>query len=1312
MIDKQVIIVSAIIFFIALLLFASWEYSLSRYYKNTPIIKLSGPSEKNINPPSQLMGSVQTAKELSFSGFKHSTLQQPCTNSIDDKGLANLPTSYLTNCDKTQICGSTTTKGDVCLSKVGYYCKGRLDCYSADNTANPVECVANICVSKTEKLNALCDTNDDCLAPSSMNTQNLSCVNTDDKKRCKYDIFPLSYGCTNDDECYPDSDGNEYRCVEGVGTSYNVTGTGTSSNTIKIDEGMSVYVYSLINYIDGKKVKVTAPDYGPSIFKIEDFDINDFSFSLYNLANKQETISSGYSYNIMFYPSEVQKTCIAAIPANSKISAIENDKIKQVIENNLEKACQTGSGIISLGESSYCLSNEYINNKQQKYTNRSVPGTICDTNNNFMGCCSSTTSKIQQLTCLYNEDLDETTGNNYNFVGNTDYKTVGRCLFPSGNIMSGCNNVLKGCSMPYICYNENSGSVCLQPLNTQECYFDDSCPPGFGCKDKICISEGPNNPAINSETIQDEYGIFYFDPVKNAYSKITIANENSILKILVKGDKYEDLQLVLGQNYINSNVNKICLFRARDSSLYILTHVEGDAYELKIHLMELTNTTETPQIIIDPDDNVFVVLQEKIKTVRKRSYKISQSGTSLTLETPFPNLSKGTKVFYSGTSSTINDKNIYTIDSTGISGNNIKLKDIGSYDPALEGNYIITYDNVLAYPQGTFTNDGGIGYCQDNIDGTNYSWVQTGDMFKLTGSDLGISGSIVGVGPEVVLKKGPSIYFYTEISQYDNYGYYMISDDYNASEGSTPFIENNKYIGQKIQGNDGTSVTLYDGLVSYSMIHIDETSVSSISNSDPYVQKQGGSFAKNGMDVGGVTYAFDSDTKVEFKTYKKNDQNYLLVHSKIETEVNENNIDGTENTITKNIDYVQNIKYSIGSCWDYGYDYQYQNQSSSTCWFNFSYQNNALLPHSKNYFETDGITSGGISFNNINNVYPNIFNIQEDDDLNIYSSVTNNDTTQTGSNINIVNESKFRKIESNFSGNQDPAEKMTFKGIESVFSIPPVPLEGGLVHSMSAIPGENTFIENGTILTFNNSKDIDMILKYGSSEIAIVKEIENLTLAKTDFMFINWFLKSPNNNIVSGTPSVILVITDIVSHEVNLNSERLVCVINRPVDYNVEKNYKFSETKIDNSFDTYIIDSKLTKWNFYLYNYIPLCCRFYKPSGLRSFITSIFDSSPLYTSSKLRNNDTKYSRCSYNKILTLQKENEEYRITNNFNGYGLIYKRENRSDPSNHNINLLGNQNNLNTNVIYKGSLIININPDYTLPFLVVAIMRSRMIQL
>ena len=132
--------------------------------------------------------------------------------------------------------------------------------------------------------------------------------------------------------------------------------------------------------------------------------------------------------------------------------------------------------------------------------------------------------------------------------------------------------------------------------------------------------------------------------------------------------------------------------------------------------------------------------------------------------------------------------------------------------------------------------------------------------------------------------------------------------------------------------SSGTSVALYDGLVSYSMIHVDQTPPDPSDPpvniySEPYIKKKDGYPSKNGMDVGGVTYAFDSDTKVEFKTYKKNDQNYLLVHSKIETEVNENNIDGTENTITKNIDYVQNIKYSVGSCWDYGYDYQYKSNT-------------------------------------------------------------------------------------------------------------------------------------------------------------------------------------------------------------------------------------------------------------------------------------------------------------------------------------------------------------------------------------------------
>ena len=72
--------------------------------------------------------------------------------------------------------------------------------------------------------------------------------------------------------------------------------------------------------------------------------------------------------------------------------------------------------------------------------------------------------------------------------------------------------------------------------------------------------------------------------------------------------------------------------------------------------------------------------------------------------------------------------------------------------------------------------------------------------------------------------------------------------------------------------------------------------------------------------------------------------------------------------------------------------------------------------------------------------------------------LSSNDTSQTGTNINIVNESKFRKMESNYDTNDDPIENLTFQNIDNIFKIPPVPMDGNLVSLFdSPKPGDNTF---------------------------------------------------------------------------------------------------------------------------------------------------------------------------------------------------------------------------------------------------------------
>ena len=191
--DIWVLLVSIIIIIITVTLFSLWENVLrnKENYKNTTLVDYSKSNQTNLGNPIQLHDvknplldppvKIYTSKETStsqpFSGYQKSSLHQPCNDETDDSGLPNLPSSYvLQNCSDGQVCTDSLTKGKICLSKPGYFCNNKQDC-SPDSD----ECIGNICLSRTNKLNSLCETNEDCFTP--LNNNNLSCVQTDFNKK-------------------------------------------------------------------------------------------------------------------------------------------------------------------------------------------------------------------------------------------------------------------------------------------------------------------------------------------------------------------------------------------------------------------------------------------------------------------------------------------------------------------------------------------------------------------------------------------------------------------------------------------------------------------------------------------------------------------------------------------------------------------------------------------------------------------------------------------------------------------------------------------------------------------------------------------------------------------------------------------------------------------------------------------------------------------------------------------------------------------------------------------------------------------------
>ena len=125
-----------------------------------------------------------------------------------------------------------------------------------------------------------------------------------------------------------------------------------------------------------------------------------------------------------------------------------------------------------------------------------------------------------------------------------------------------------------------------------------------------------------------------------------------------------------------------------------------------------------------------------------------------------------------------------------------------------------------------------------------------------------------------------------------------------------------------------------------------------------------------------------------------------------------------------------------------------------------------------------------------------------------------------------------------------------------------------------------------------------------------------------------------------------------------------------------------------------------SKWNFYLYNFIPLTYRTFSYDYTGN--VNIFDASCLYTSSKnnkffFEEDNFLYGRCSYNKLIFPDKNNNSYRVTNNFDGYGLKFDNiyENNFINTSSGLTLSSDQNNYNTNLMTsKITLQINLHED------------------
>ena len=156
-------------------------------------------------------------------------------------------------------------------------------------------------------------------------------------KRCKYDLYPLGKQCSYDEECFSTTEDNEYACVDSENAeNYMIKSVGGNNNITIEDVDERLLIYSFVENIEGKKIKIKNSSSGiSSFYKITNFDITNYNFIPIYYPNhlNEIDISIGNNYDLIFYEKENNfgNICISKINEGGKISSIENNFLKNLM---------------------------------------------------------------------------------------------------------------------------------------------------------------------------------------------------------------------------------------------------------------------------------------------------------------------------------------------------------------------------------------------------------------------------------------------------------------------------------------------------------------------------------------------------------------------------------------------------------------------------------------------------------------------------------------------------------------------------------------------------------------------------------------------------------------------------------------------------------------------------------------------------------------------------------------------------------------------------------------------------------------------
>ena len=1251
-IANSVILIS--VFFMIIVLWLWWALINER--EQAPLVIESDGTQE-----AETYTDDQQNTTFSTTGYEFSGLNMPCVQQDPKGALPNLPGGYkISNCDELdrKICVENLVQGGgICLSSLGGSCQSLYDCAPGQGAT---ACLNNVCVN-TKELDTI---NQPCVNDFDCQTSGQNHICDPSQKICKVNYFPYETGCIVDEDCLSDTDFNKNACINIDSTGLDIKVFYQNPYLVVDDETQKNLVFFRKNIT----ISVLQEDNSFSVYRLttnlESFaGISGKAFNSVYISGK---ILQNGNISIATGSTGGRKTgiCVSKIPRGGKIIDIAGVSIP----------CE--DGLINV--SGFCVKNIFYSEKGIICDKRGNMSSLeCDPISKLdVGTeevsltCLGTNQISEDFSQNFNYTYPSLTGGESSEFRD-EIKHLGYCGFPTTDEFNRCDPDNLTCKPPYICItatdkSENPFSFCSTDFNRQECVVNSDCPTGYDCKDSICLSEKDNICILDGDCENGDCGdtkyLYQYDISQNKYVRlfeipsghgedIKIRNGKDIVTdrnqyqflpqkfmvwsvlqdtVINRPDDYRDMngyQNISDSTY--SSERAVVSIYTYGNGTYTNNTITVNMYPVPV-LLPTGGKLTFVDFLLNGSGEIYGIYSKQSKNDRKRSVKITSfignGRFRLGINSGF---NDGDEVIYKNGISYPQTQNYYIRrENSGTVSDNFTVENF--YLSLTKTGSVIIPDST-AGNLGEIESTSNVYYTQmpqqtDNVLKSSLigASFENGDMI-LTEKDKSIKVKYQNSGEydytgnnSIYLSKTSDLSDYPIDTSYNTRSdlfFYHLTDSYQESQGSVPFVNGQKTVFQEIYYEDGfTNLYLNPESHSYSIFLLSQNQRSQyVVENENYVQGN-----LNGINSS-LSYNFDNtfhtENEIDFSIFTRGSLEKILISKKIEyQDISTNN--SQEMTVVQRAGVQKSSTYTIG---DLETKMYYGGQQVTT-YFSIDYESTSFPPIPKGLYFDSTREKGQ---NKVETVKHSQIQLDIEDTVSLLSGYANTQPLPSNNSPTtiVVSESQNISIVDSQSSGEPPQIEYDSSGIKTDY----ISIEMIDIQNYDGKSRKNTYQQNSNILEFRNGDVIDIILSYGWSEIVFSKivNIESPTIPGTY-----------GDNILS-LGQISLVVVGIESYDVTPDSEILTLKVNVPLVYDYSSRKQIM-TKPD------ILQTDPDMWRMYVNNIYPLVSdniTLRNTSG-QTYNTSLytfFDSSALYTSTKnadfFSDNDD-YSPTSYNKIFT------------------------------------------------------------------------------